>query len=396
MPQRVAMKLEAAATLAVVCLQASTLVVQVPVSLNVLCTACGVVVVGAARSLEPLRSGAPAAAGGPPARRSDDAVTLSAGDAARFPLVGSGALVGAYALIKVFGRALLNALLTVYFVALGFVAVAAALEREACRSPRVAAAAADARLGGEVDVRRRLGAAAHRCWRSCGGADVADLRVSAPRAACGAASAALLGAYAASKHYALNNLVAASLAVGGLELVSVGAFRNAAIMLCGLFFYDVWWVFGTDVMVTVAKGVDGPIKLLFPRPPGGGDGGPAFSMLGLGDVVVPGLFLALLLRFDAARAAAPRDAALGDFPAPYFAAGVASYAAGLGTTLAVMYAFDAAQPALLYLVPATLAAALATAALRGELRALVAFSEEEDDEEDDDGAAPAPAASKAD
>jgi minor histocompatibility antigen H13 len=388
------MKLEAAATLAVVCLQASTLVVQVPVSLNVLCTACGVVVVGAARSLEPLRSGAPAAAGGPPARRSDDAVTLSAGDAARFPLVGSGALVGAYALIKVFGRALLNALLTVYFVALGFVAVAAALEREACRSPRVAAAAADARLGGEVDVRRRLGAAAHRCWRSCGGADVADLRVSAPRAACGAASAALLGAYAASKHYALNNLVAASLAVGGLELVSVGAFRNAAIMLCGLFFYDVWWVFGTDVMVTVAKGVDGPIKLLFPRPPGGGGGDPAFSMLGLGDVVVPGLFLALLLRFDAARAAAPRDAALGDFPAPYFAAGVASYAAGLGTTLAVMYAF-AAQPALLYLVPATLAAALATAALRGELRALVAFSEEEDEEEDD-GAAPAPAASKAD
>ena len=115
------MKLEAAATLAVVCLQASTLVVQLPVSFNVLCTACGVVVVGAARSLEPLRSGAPAAAGGPPARRSDDAVTLSAGDAARFPLVGSGALVGAYALIKVFGRALLNALLTVYFVALGIV-----------------------------------------------------------------------------------------------------------------------------------------------------------------------------------------------------------------------------------------------------------------------------------
>ena len=126
-------------------------------------------------------------------------------------------------------------------------------------------------------------------------------------------------------------------------------------------------------------------------------GRPAFSMLGLGDVVVPGLFRAPPPRAAAARAAAPRDAALGDFPAPYFAAGVASYAAGLGATLAVMYAFDAAQPALLYLVPATLAAALATAALRGELRALVAFSEEEEDEEEDDGgAARAPAASKAD
>ena len=39
----------------------------------------------------------------------------------------------------------------------------------------------------------------------------------------------------------------------GLELISVGSFKNAAIMLCGLFVYDVWWVFGTEVMVAVAK-----------------------------------------------------------------------------------------------------------------------------------------------
>jgi minor histocompatibility antigen H13 len=29
--------------------------------------------------------------------------------------------------------------------------------------------------------------------------------------------------------------------------------------------YDIFWVFGTDVMVTVAKKLDGPIKILFPR-----------------------------------------------------------------------------------------------------------------------------------
>jgi minor histocompatibility antigen H13 len=29
-----------------------------------------------------------------------------------------------------------------------------------------------------------------------------------------------------------------------------------------LFFYDIFWVFGTEVMVTVAKNLDGPIKLL--------------------------------------------------------------------------------------------------------------------------------------
>jgi Signal peptide peptidase len=32
-------------------------------------------------------------------------------------------------------------------------------------------------------------------------------------------------------------------------------------MLVGLFFYDIFWVFGTDVMVTVAKSFDGPIKV---------------------------------------------------------------------------------------------------------------------------------------
>ena len=48
-------------------------------------------------------------------------------------------------------------------------------------------------------------------------------------------------------------------------MFSIGSFKIAAILLVGLFFYDVFWVFGTPVMVTVAKKLDGPIKLLFPR-----------------------------------------------------------------------------------------------------------------------------------
>lgn len=38
-----------------------------------------------------------------------------------------------------------------------------------------------------------------------------------------------------------------------------------AVLLSGLFVYDIFWVFGTPVMVTVAKSLDAPIKLLFPR-----------------------------------------------------------------------------------------------------------------------------------
>lgn len=57
---------------------------------------------------------------------------------------------------------------------------------------------------------------------------------------------------------------------------------------CGLFLYDVFWVFGTDVMVTVAKNFDAPIKLLFVRSFATEDTDATYSMLGLGDIVIPG------------------------------------------------------------------------------------------------------------
>ncbi len=43
------------------------------------------------------------------------------------------------------------------------------------------------------------------------------------------------------------------------------------ILLAGLFVYDIFWVFCTPVMVSVAKSFDAPIKLLFKR---AGDTGP--------------------------------------------------------------------------------------------------------------------------
>lgn len=54
----------------------------------------------------------------------------------------------------------------------------------------------------------------------------------------------------------------------------------------GLFLYDIFWVFGTDVMVTVAKAFDAPVKLLFPRDIFAQES--QYSMLGLGDIVIPG------------------------------------------------------------------------------------------------------------
>lgn len=46
--------------------------------------------------------------------------------------------------------------------------------------------------------------------------------------------------------------------------------------------------------------------------------------------------------------------------------------------------FEAAQPALLYLVPACLSSSLLCATVRGELKELFDYSEEEEEEEESD------------
>jgi minor histocompatibility antigen H13 len=136
-------------------------------------------------------------------------------------------------------------------------------------------------------------------------------------------------------------------------------------------------------MVTVAKKLDGPIKILFPRSleKNPETGRLELSLLGLGDIVIPGFFLALLLRFDAhqAKLLATEPMIHASFSKPYFHTGLLAYVAGLGTTLFVMIQFNAAQPALLYLVPACLGSSFLCAVIRGEVKELLAYSEEEEE-----------------
>ena len=136
-------------------------------------------------------------------------------------------------------------------------------------------------------------------------------------------------------------------------------------------------------MVTVAKSLDGPIKILFPRGHNAETGKLEMSLLGLGDIVIPGFFLALLLRFDAHNAGNLSGDPHASFPKPYFHSSLVAYVLGLALTLYIMIAFNAAQPALLYLVPACLGSSLLCAVVRGELKKLFEYSEEEDEEEED-------------
>ena len=101
-----------------------------------------------------------------------------------------------------------------------------------------------------------------------------------------AASLAAAAAYMTWKHWVLTNLLSVSLALHTLRLLKLDTFQTGIILLSGLFLYDIFWVFGTDVMVTVARSFDAPIKIVFPTAFGAAD--PRLAMLGLGDIIVPG------------------------------------------------------------------------------------------------------------
>jgi len=225
------------------------------------------------------------------------------------------------------------------------------------------------------------------------------------------------------KPWWLTNLQGFAVSYGALQLMSPTTFATGTLILSGLFFYDIWAVFFTPLMVTVAKNLDVPIKLVFPRPdePSGKPGEPpikSYSMLGLGDIVLPGLMIALALRFDLymfyLRKQKPADKRAkeavsvkktpyvtatgywGDkywtsgksnnvsslpahlqssFPKPYFHVTLVGYVFGMLLTLGFMTVFQHAQPALLYLVPCVLASLWGTGLVRGELRQMWDFTE---------------------
>lgn len=178
--------------------------------------------------------------------------------------------------------------------------------------------------------------------------------------------------------FVFSNVIAVALCTRVLSLIRPSSFLVAAGLLTGLFCYDIFWVFGSEVMVSVATQIDSPGKLLFPR---GGSlalqqhSDYPFAILGLGDVCIPGIFISLAQSLDSSLVPSQGS--------PYFVAAVSAYVAGLMTCFAANLTTSAAQPALLYLVPALIASSLGMAAYRGEFSEVLTFKAEGDDEDVD-------------
>lgn len=106
-----------------------------------------------------------------------------------------------------------------------------------------------------------------------------------------------------TKNWMLNNLLGIILALTFLKVIRLTTLIPGLVLLGLLFFYDIFWVFispkftnGKSVMVAVATNLDVPIKLLMPHitidyPTSD------CSLLGLGDILIPGIFITFMAKF---------------------------------------------------------------------------------------------------
>ncbi|KAJ2608766.1 hypothetical protein H4S08_004325 [Coemansia sp. RSA 1365] len=306
----------------------------------------------------------------------EESEAVSAEDAYMFPVYGSLALFSLYMIFKYLNKEWVNLLLSGYFALLGV----AALTQVTVRTVKG--------ISGIKLPLYHLHLVHHT-------KTAFHLKFTNLHLVSLAVSAVATAYYLWSKNWIISNLFGLAFSFSAITLIRLDSFRSGMIMLGGLFLYDIFWVFGTEVMVSVAKNFDAPIKVVFPKTLFPEDGGKLqFTMLGLGDIVVPGIFLALCLRFDRhqylTRIGYQPDKslpkALGGqhrgfgFPTPYFYSCLAAYVGGLATTISVMHVFKAAQPALLYLSPACTFAVLLTAYARGEVKEAFAYTEITDEE----------------
>ncbi|KAM6929951.1 minor histocompatibility antigen H13 [Lycodopsis pacificus] len=285
---------------------------------------------------------------------SDMPETITGRDAARFPIIASCTLFGLYLFFKVFSQEYINMLLSVYFFGLGVLALSHTM------SPLMSRIFPESFSNKQYQLLFTQGSEESR-------EEIVNYEFDTKNLICLIISTVVGVWYLVKKHWIANNLFGLAFALNGVELLHLNNVSTGCILLGGLFVYDVFWVFGTNVMVTVARSFEAPIKLVFPQDllERGLDAS-NFAMLGLGDIVIPGIFIALLLRFDVSLKKNSRT---------YFYSSFLAYIFGLGLTIFVMHTFKHAQPALLYLVPSCVGFPVVVALLKGELTEMFRYEE---------------------
>nr|XP_022308317.1 signal peptide peptidase-like 2B [Crassostrea virginica] len=153
--------------------------------------------------------------------------------------------------------------------------------------------------------------------------------------------------------WVIQDILGAAFCVNMSKTVRMPNLKICVILMVLLFFYDIFFVFITPYFTSI------PMVFKVPRL----GGSPLnvcslpYSLLGFGDIVIPGLLISYNHRFDV-RTGGKRV---------YFIATVIAYGLGLIVTFCALYLMEMGQPALLYLVPFTLVTTFVIGCIRGTL-----------------------------
>ncbi|KFQ30897.1 Signal peptide peptidase-like 2A, partial [Mesitornis unicolor] len=171
----------------------------------------------------------------------------------------------------------------------------------------------------------------------------------------------------------LQDILGVAFCLNFIKTLKMPNFKSCVILLGLLLLYDVFFVFitpfitknGASIMVEVAAGPFGnseklPVVIRVPRLEYSASTlcDMPFSLLGFGDIIVPGLLVAYCRRFDVQTSSS----------SVYFISCTIAYAIGMVLTFVVLALMKMGQPALLYLVPCTLITSSLVAWRRKEMK----------------------------
>lgn len=166
-----------------------------------------------------------------------------------FPVIGSCVLFSLYILYKYFDKYYLNLAFSFYFALIGVFSVTKMFES-------LIDSLFQTRLSNTYLIKTKIAKILF----------IKDLEIEITHLQGVIASVAFVPCvmYFVTRGWIANNIIGIAFSIFGIESLALPNFKIGFILLWGLFFYDIFWVYGTDVMVTVAKSLDAPIKLIFP------------------------------------------------------------------------------------------------------------------------------------
>eukprot|EP00055_Hartaetosiga_balthica_P003222 m.6979 g.6979 ORF g.6979 m.6979 type:complete len:560 (-) comp2687_c0_seq1:401-2080(-) len=177
--------------------------------------------------------------------------------------------------------------------------------------------------------------------------------------------------------WVLQDIMALAFIISTLQILRTSSFKVNFILLSLFAVYDVFFVFITpllthnhdSVMVTAATGGGSssetiPLTLRLPNFSHSCFGND--SMLGFGDIVLPGICVMFAAIYDLNRSHHTLNFHNFFTRNLYWTVAMCAYAFGLSLTFVALVTMETAQPALLYLSPSLLIALSVTALVRGE------------------------------